>query len=97
MKSPPLHDLGVHVRYEATADADVMRVTVDEPFCDGPKQVMVPGEAATPLVAALMGIPGIMELFFLDGTLTIQKEGASAWQDIMPTVQSCLEAHPLAA
>lgn len=88
----------VHVRYEATTTTDVMQVTVPEPFCDGAKQFLAddrrgPGSHHTPLVAALLEIPHVVELFFVARTVSVQKAPSGAWPDIVPRIQEALERH----
>ena len=82
------------LRFEPTPNANAYKVTVPSPFCNGSRIVSSPDKAQTPVAKALIGIPGVTSLFFLNDFVTVSKRPDASWDDILPHVKDALEKHP---
>jgi hypothetical protein len=82
------------LRFDPTPNANAYKVTVPAPFCNGSRIVSKPEQAqGSPLALALLGIPGIVSLFFLNDFVTVTKRPEADWDQILPQVKSALDTH----
>lgn len=82
------------LRFDATPNANAYKVTGPAPFCAGSRIVSSPEKAATPLAKALLAIPGVTSLFFLNDFVTVTKKPDADWDAVLPQVKEALETHP---
>jgi hypothetical protein len=87
----------VRLRFDPTPNANAMKVTADAAFCSGSRIVSRPEQAATPLSKALLAVPGVTSLFFLNDFVTVSKRPEASWDAILPLVKQALESNPPAA
>ena len=85
------------LRIEATPNPNALKVTAPSPFCNGSKIISTKEKATTPVAKALMDIPGVVSLFFLNDFVTITKAPEAEWDALVPAIQQALEQHPHAA
>jgi hypothetical protein len=82
------------LRFEPTPNANAYKVTVPSPFCNGSRIVSTPEKATTPVAKALISVPGVQSLFFLNDFVTVTKKPEADWDSILPLVKAALEKHP---
>lgn len=82
------------LRFDPTPNPNAYKVSVPTPFCNGSKIVSKPEQATTPVSKALIGVPGVTSLFFLNDFVTVSKRPDANWDDILPQVKDALERHP---
>ena len=83
-----------HLRFDPTPNPNAYKVTVPSPFCNGSKIISKPELATTPISKALIAVPGVTSLFFLNDFVTVSKRPEAQWDDILPLVKDALEKHP---
>jgi hypothetical protein len=82
------------LRFDPTPNPNAYKVTVPTPFCNGSKIISKPEQAQTPVAKALLAIPGVVSLFFLNDFVTVSKKPELDWESILPKVKQALETHP---
>ena len=83
------------IRFEETPNANAFKVTVPAPFCNGSRIVSNPEKAkGSPVAEALIAIPGVTSLFFLNDFVTVSKRPDADWEAVLPLVKRALETHP---
>ncbi|MEA3191566.1 MAG: hypothetical protein QOD77_2148 [Thermoplasmata archaeon] len=82
------------LRFDATPNPNALKVTAPSPFCNGSKIVSKPEQAVSPLSKALLAVPGVTSLFFLNDFVTISKRPDAEWDQMMPAIQDALGKHP---
>lgn len=82
------------LRFETTPNPNAYKVTAPSPFCNGSKIISKPEQATAPVAKALMSIPGVTSLFFLNDFVTVSKKPEANWDDLLPLVKDALEKHP---
>ena len=80
-------------RFEATPNENAVKVTGPQRFVDGSKTVRSADQAEDDLEKALFAIDGVVQLFFLNDFVTVNKAPEAQWDDILPHVESALEQH----
>jgi hypothetical protein len=71
-----------------TPNPDAMKFTLDVPF-DGMVNATSPVEAAAdPLTAALLELPGVVSVFRTADFVTVTRESATSWDDLVPAVEA---------
>ena len=82
------------LRFEPTPNANAYKVTVPSPFCNGSRIISRPEQAnGSPVALALLNVPGVVSLFFLNDFVTITKRPEADWDDVLPHVKAALETH----
>lgn len=82
------------IRIDSTPNPNAIKITVPSPFCNGSKIVSDPAKTQSPLAKALLGIPGVVSLFFLNDFVTVSKTSDADWDALIPLVQDALGKHP---
>ena len=82
------------LRFDPTPNANAFKVTVPSPFCNGSKIISSKEKATTPVSKALIEIPGVVSLFFLNDFVTITKKPEADWEPILASAKAALEKHP---
>lgn len=79
-------------RFDATPNANAMKITVAHGQ-DAPRTVRDPDSAQAGLPQELIAIDGIVQVFFSDGFLTVNKEPSAQWEALLPQVEDVLARH----
>jgi hypothetical protein len=82
------------LRIEATPNPNALKVTAPSPFCNGSKIVSDANQTQSPLAKALLAVPGVTSLFFLNDFVTISKRPEADWNQMLPYIQDALGKHP---
>lgn len=82
------------LRIEATPNPNALKVTAPSPFCNGSKIISNAGQTQSPLAKALLTVPGVVSLFFLNDFVTISKQPDADWNAMLPGIQEALSKHP---
>ncbi len=82
------------LRFEATPNPNAFKVTAPTNFCNGSRIIASKEKANSPVAKALMEVPGVVSLFFLNDFVTVTKRPEADWEAILPLVKSALELHP---
>jgi len=82
------------LRIEATPNPNALKVTAPSPFCNGSKIISNATQTQSPLAKALLAVPGVTSLFFLNDFVTISKTADGDWNQMLPGIQEALNKHP---
>ncbi len=83
-------------RTEPTPNPDSVKITSDHgPFIDGGMESFSSIEEAAdhPLGSTLLRIPGIANVFIMPQFVTVTKQPAASWDEVMPKVKQALSSH----
>jgi hypothetical protein len=83
---------GPGIRYETTPNPNAVKFTLDRPVvAAGSRSFASRFEAmGDPLGAALFEIPGLMGVFCMADFITVTKDPAVAWEEIVPAVAAAI-------
>jgi len=80
------------LRIDPTPNANAMKVTVEHGQ-PAPRTVRDPATAPEGLPRDLIALPGVVQVFFSDGFLTVNKDPGASWDDLLPAVEDALHRH----
>lgn len=83
-------------RFEATPNENAIKVTGPRPFVQGSKTVRSAEQAEGDLEEALFAVDGVVQVFFLNDFVTVNKRPDAEWDAILPKVEAALEQHQAA-
>jgi hypothetical protein len=84
------------VRFQlgTTPNPNAIRIGLSEPVFEKPATYQKSGAApADALLAKLLGLPGVTQVFAMSGFITVTKEPAADWADLEPKVAKLLAGH----
>ena len=84
------------VRFQigTTPNPNAIRIGLSEPVFEKPATFMKAGGAPTdPLLAKLLALQGVTQVFAMSGFITVTKEAGAAWDDLEPKVAKILMGH----
>lgn len=82
------------VEFQPTPNPDAGKFVTDRPVVpDGrSRSYFEPTEArGDPVARALMGLPGVRSVFMVEDFITVTKDPAAAWQDLIPIVRKAIQ------
>ena len=82
------------LRFDPTPNPNAYKVTAPTNFCNGSRIISSPEKANSPVAKALIAVPGVVSLFFLNDFVTVSKKPEADWDAILPLVKAALERHP---
>jgi hypothetical protein len=85
----------VNIRVQPTPNPNSLLFHVDRTVTEERmKQFNSAGDAAgSPLARALFEIDGVVSIFFMPNSITVSKNPASEWDDIVPTAEAAIRSH----
>lgn len=85
----------VNVRIQPTPNPNALLFLVDRTVTEERmRQFNTAGEAEeNPLAATLMAIDGVVSVFFMPNSITLNKEAGSDWNDIASAARDAIELH----
>ena len=83
---------GPGIRYETTPNPNAVKFTLDRPVvAAGSRSFASRFEAmGDPLGTALFAIPGLVGVFCMADFVTVTKDPAAAWEEIIPAVAAAI-------
>ena len=82
------------LRIDQTPNPNAMKITSSGNFCNGSKIISDPAKTTSPLAKAMLAVPGVQSLFFLNDFVTVTKRPEADWEAVLPQVQAALNQHP---
>lgn len=85
----------VTIDVQPTPNINAMKFVVNRRLTEGKSRTFrAPEEAAdAPLAKALLSIPGVVQVFFLNDFVTITREPKSDWGDIAGKAEETIMSH----
>jgi hypothetical protein len=85
----------VQIRIQPTPNPNALLFLVDRSVTEERmKQFNSAGEAEeNPLAAVMFAIPGVVSVFFMPNSITLNKESGSDWEEIAPSAQEAIRLH----
>lgn len=86
---------GVTVDVQPTPNVNALKFVVNRRLTEGRSQTFrAPEEAASsPLAAALLGIRGVVQVFFLNDFVTITRDPSVPWESIAAQAEDVIRRH----
>ncbi|HSJ06022.1 MAG TPA: NifU N-terminal domain-containing protein [Longimicrobiales bacterium] len=84
----------MQVRFQATPNPNAGKFTVDRTLVDGrsSRSFHSPEQAAAdPVAAALFELDGVASIFMVEDFVTVTKQPAADWSELVPRVTDTLE------
>jgi len=85
----------VAVDVQPTPNVNALKFVVNRRITEGRSQTFrTPQEAASsPLASALLGIPGVVQVFFLNDFVTITRDPSAPWESIAPHAEAVIRRY----
>jgi hypothetical protein len=85
----------VQIRIQSTPNPNALLFLVDRSVTEERmRQYNSAGEAEdNPLAAALFAIDGVVSVFFMPNSITVNKESGGEWSDIASAVEEAIRDH----
>ncbi len=85
----------VTVEVQPTPNVNALKFVTNRRLTEGRSQTFrAPEEAASsPLAAALLGIRGVVQVFFLNDFITITRDPSVPWESIAARVEEVIRQH----
>lgn len=85
----------VQIQVQPTPNINALKFVLDRRLTEGKSQTFrSPDEAAgAPLAKALLGIPGVVQVFFLNDFITVTRKPESPWETIADQVEAAIRGH----
>ncbi len=85
----------VNIRVQPTPNPNSVLFHVDRTVTEERmKQFNSAGDAdGAPLAQALFGIDGVVSIFFMPNSITVSKDPARDWNDIVPGAEEAIRSH----
>jgi hypothetical protein len=83
-----------HIRYQPTPNPNAGKFTVGRKLIEGrgSRSYFTPEQAAAdPVGAALFELNGVASVFMVDDFVTVTKDAAADWNELVPRVTDTLE------
>ena len=80
---------------QPTPNVNALKFVVNRRLTEGRSQTFrTPQEAAaSPLAAALLAVPGVVQVFFLNDFITVTRSPSVQWEEIAGHVESVIRSH----
>lgn len=85
----------VAITVQPTPNINALKFVLDRTLTQGKSQTFRLGEegSAPPLAQALLGIPGVVQVFFLNDFITVTRNPEIPWEKIAEQVEDRIRAH----
>ncbi|MDR7482528.1 MAG: NifU N-terminal domain-containing protein [Armatimonadota bacterium] len=85
----------VQIAIQPTPNVNAMKFVLNRRVTDGRSQTFRSADEAAghPLAARLLAIPGVVQVFLLNDFLTVTRDPAVAWEEIVDAAQAAIRAH----
>ncbi|MBO8141339.1 MAG: NifU N-terminal domain-containing protein [Firmicutes bacterium] len=85
----------VDVMAEPTPNPNAYKFTLDRAVTEGGSRSFVSPEqaAADPLASRLFTVDGVRSLFFLNNFITVTRDPARPWEELVPAVVEVIRDH----
>jgi len=86
---------GVPIDVQPTPNVNALKFVLNRRLTEGKSHTFrTPEEAAaSPLAAALLAIPGVVQVFFLNDFITVTRNPSARWEEITSQVESLIRRH----
>jgi NFU1 iron-sulfur cluster scaffold homolog, mitochondrial len=85
--------LAIEINHQRTPNPRAMKFIVDmEILSEGKVSIDDPDKTESPLAQRLLRLPNVSKIHIFENTLTVTQNGASAWEDLCPTIEGILAA-----
>jgi len=85
----------VTVDVQPTPNVNALKFVVNRRLTEGRSQTFrTPQEAAaSPLAAALLAVPGVVQVFFLNDFITVTRSPSVQWEELADQVETVIRKH----
>jgi len=87
--------MGVSIQVQPTPNINALKFVLDRRLTEGRSQTFRSGEeaAAPPLARSLLGIHGVVQVFFLNDFITVTRNPDVPWETIAAQVEAAIRSH----
>lgn len=85
----------LQVEIQPTPNVNALKFVINRRLTEGRSQTFRSAEdaAAHPLATSLFGIPGVVQVFFLNDFVTVTRDPARAWEEIAGPAEALIRDH----
>jgi hypothetical protein len=86
---------GVSVEVQPTPNVNALKFVLNRRLTEGKSQTFrTPADAsASPLAAALLAIPGVVQVFFLNDFITVTRDPSASWDALAAQAEATIQRH----
>lgn len=87
--------MGVSIQVQPTPNINALKFVLDRQVTAGRGQTYRAGEEGTapPLAQRLLGIHGVVQVFFLNDFITVTRNPEVPWETLAPQVEAAIRSH----
>ena len=85
----------VTVSVQPTPNVNALKFVVNRRLTEGKSQTFRPPTDArtSPLAAALLAIPGVVQVFFLNDFITVTRDPSASWEILAGQAEAVIKGH----
>ncbi|HEX4841970.1 MAG TPA: NifU N-terminal domain-containing protein [bacterium] len=85
----------VTVTVQPTPNVNALKFVLDRRLTEGKSQTFRPPTEArvSPLAAALLAIPGVVQVFFLNDFITVTRDPSASWEVLAAQAEAVIKRH----
>ncbi|HXF82131.1 MAG TPA: NifU N-terminal domain-containing protein [bacterium] len=84
----------VSIQVQPTPNVNALKFVLDRRLTEGKSQTFRSGDAEIPpLARALLAIPGVVQVFFLNDFITVTRSPEMPWETIAGEVEEAIRRH----
>ncbi len=86
---------GITIEVQPTPNVNALKFVVNRRLTEGRSQTFrAPGDAsASPLAAALLALPGVVQVFFLNDFITVTREPSASWDALAEQAEAVIRRY----
>lgn len=83
------------ISVQPTPNVNALKFVLDRHLTEGRSRTFRSAEEAAgePLAGALLGIPGVVQVFFLNDFITVTRTPDISWEHLVDRVEEVIQAH----
>jgi hypothetical protein len=86
---------GITIEVQPTPNVNALKFVLNRRLTEGRSQTFrPPGDASvSPLAAALLALPGVVQVFFLNDFITVTRDPSASWDALAEQAEEVIRRH----
>jgi NFU1 iron-sulfur cluster scaffold homolog, mitochondrial len=86
---------GISINIQPTPNVNALKFVLNLKLTEGRSRTFRTGDdaAGSPLAGALLAIPGVVQVFFLNDFITVTRDPSAPWEQLADKVEGAIRRH----